>query len=108
MMPWSGARLSGAAASMVAWGICGWAFVVPQQHRLIEIAPQSATILLALYTMAVYAGSSASGIIGALALQIIEAHRLPLVGAGLILSGFALDEYGRRRRKRVPLAVAAV
>jgi hypothetical protein len=33
---------------------------------------------------------------------------LPLVGVGLILSGFIVDEYSRRRRKRVSFAVPGV
>jgi hypothetical protein len=48
--------------------------------------------------MAVYGGTSASGVIGALALQMIAPHRLPLVGAGLILSGLVVDECARRLR----------
>jgi len=47
--------------------------------------------------MAVYAGSSASGVVGALALQFVAPHFLPLIGAGLILIGFFVDEYARRR-----------
>jgi hypothetical protein len=54
--------------------------------------------------MAVYGGRSASGVIGALALQVIDPHRLPLVGAGLILLGFAVDECARRRRRPAALA----
>jgi len=105
LMPWTSAHRDSAAAAMLVWGICGWGFVVPQQHRLIDKAPQSAAILLALYTMAVYGGTSASGVIGALALQVINPHRLPLVGVGLILSGLLVDEFARRRRKRPSLAI---
>jgi predicted MFS family arabinose efflux permease len=105
LMPWSSASPGGAAAAMLVWGLCGWGFVVPQQHRLVDAAPRSAAILLALYTMAVYGGTSASGVIGALALQVIEPHRLPLVGGGVILSGLIVDELARRRRRRASLAV---
>ena len=101
VMPWASARPATAAGVMLVWGICGWGFVVPQQHRLIGIAPQSASILLALYTMAVYGGTSASSVIGALALQVIEPHRLPLVGVGLIFAGLAVDECARRGRVSV-------
>jgi predicted MFS family arabinose efflux permease len=87
---------------MLVWGVCGWGFAVPQQHRLVESAPRSASILLALYTMAVYGGTSASGVIGALALQMIDPHRLPFVGAGLILSGLIVDEFARRMHSERP------
>ena len=98
LMPWTGASAATAAGAMLIWGICGWGFVVPQQHRLLDSAPRSASILLALHTMAVYGGTSASGVIGALALQMIDPHRLPFVGAGLILSGFVVDACARRMR----------
>lgn len=98
LMPWTSALPLTAAAAMLVWGICGWGFAVPQQHRLIESAPRSASILLALYTMAVYGGTSASGIIGALALQVIEPHWLPLIGTVLILSGLVVDQFARRWR----------
>ena len=101
LMPWTSATPASAAAAMLVWGICGWGFAVPQQHRLIDSAPRAASILLALYTMAVYGGTSASGVIGALALQVIDPHRLPFVGAGLILSGLAVDQFARRRRASV-------
>jgi predicted MFS family arabinose efflux permease len=104
LIPWTGARLGSAAVAMLVWGLCAWGFVVPQQLRMIRIGPQSGPILLALYTTAVYVGSSASGAVGALALQAIEPHRLPLVGAALILSGLVVDEYVRRRHKRLPFA----
>jgi predicted MFS family arabinose efflux permease len=108
LLPWTSAYQGSAMLAMLVWGLCGWGFVVPQQHRLIGMAPQSGSLLLALYTMAVYAGSSASGIVGALALQFIGPHRLPLVGVGLILSGFIVHEYSRPRRKRVSFAVPGV
>jgi len=104
LMPWTSAYQASAAAAMLVWGLCAWGFVVPQQHRLLGVAPKSGSILLALYTTAVYAGSSASGVIGALALQVIDPHRLPLVGVVLIVSGLLVDECSRRR-KGVSLAV---
>jgi predicted MFS family arabinose efflux permease len=102
LMPWTGATIVAAAGAMLIWGVCGWGFVVPQQHRLLGSAPRSASILLALYTMAVYGGTSASGVIGALALQMIDPHRLPFVGAGLILSGLIVDEFARRMHSERP------
>jgi DHA1 family inner membrane transport protein len=98
LMPWTGASAGTAACAMLVWGVCGWGFVVPQQHRLLDSAPRSASILLALHTMAVYGGTSASGVIGALALQWMAPHRLPFVGAGLIMSGLVVDEWARRLR----------
>jgi predicted MFS family arabinose efflux permease len=108
LLPLTSAHPASAAAAMVVWGLCGWGFVVPQQYRLIGMAPQAGPILLALYTMAVYAGTSASGVIGALALHVVGPHQLPLVGAGLILSGLAVEEYARRRHERMSFAMPGV
>jgi predicted MFS family arabinose efflux permease len=102
LMSWASASAATSAGAMLVWGVCGWGFAVPQQHRLVESAPRSASILLALYTMAVYGGTSASGVIGALALQMIDPHRLPFVGAGLILSGLIVDEFARRMHSERP------
>jgi hypothetical protein len=55
--------------------------------------------------MAVYAGTSASGVIGALGLQVMDRHQLPLVGASLILCGLAVEEWARRRYKRMAFAM---
>jgi predicted MFS family arabinose efflux permease len=108
LLPWTSAHQGSAEAAMLVWGLCGWGFVVPQQQRIFDLAPQSGSILLALYTTAVYAASSASGVIGALALQVIDPHGLPLLGVGLILSGLLVDECARRRCKCVSFALPGV
>jgi MFS transporter, DHA1 family, inner membrane transport protein len=94
VLPWTSANLVSAIVALLIWGLCGWGFVVPQQHRLIGLAPQSSSILLALYASSVYAGTSASGIIGGGALVLIDHNQLPLIGAGLIVCGLIAAEYG--------------
>ena len=45
LMPWAGVSFVGAAAALAVWGVCGWGFVVAQQHRLVGIAPTLSAIL---------------------------------------------------------------
>lgn len=97
IMPWSGATLAGALPALAVWGLCGWGFVVSQQHRLVGIAPTLAPIVLALNASAIYLAVSASGAVGALAILAIDGHELPHLGAVLILASLGLAELAHRR-----------
>ena len=97
LMPYSGATLPGTLVAVAVWGLCGWGFVVSQQHRLVGIAPALAPIVLALNASAIYLAVSASGAAGALAIQKFDARELPLFGAALILASLGLAELAHRR-----------
>ena len=105
-MPWSGATLPGALPALAVWGLCGWGFVVSQQHRLVSIAPALAPIVLALNASAIYLAVSASGAAGAVAIRALDAHDLPLLGAVLILVSLGLAELAHRRIVRQATASA--
>lgn len=100
LLPWTGAYFFSAIIALAVWGACGWGFTIPQQHRLIGFAPELSSILLALYACAVYAGTSASGVIGALGLSLVGQHELPIIGAGLILCGLIAAEGAARHRPK--------
>ena len=106
LMPWSGATLPGALPALAVWGLCGWGFVVSQQHRLVSIAPALAPIVLALNASAIYLAVSASGAAGAVAIRALDAHDLPLLGAVLILVSLGLAELAHRRIVRQATASA--
>ncbi|MGF6411578.1 MFS transporter [Paraburkholderia sp. MM5482-R1] len=63
LLPWTSASIATAAPALVVWGMCGWSLLVPQQHRLISIAPVAAPVLLGLNSTAIYIGVSMSGVI---------------------------------------------
>lgn len=84
-MPWASAQLWSAAIVMVVWGMCGWGLLVPQQHRLISLAPASAPVLLGLNSAALYVGVSASGLIGAAGITLLDQYQLGLIGAALLV-----------------------
>ncbi|WP_151633021.1 MFS transporter [Noviherbaspirillum aerium] len=102
LLPWTSAHLWSAAIAIVAWGICGWGLLVPQQHRLITLSPGSAPLLLGLNSAALYVGVSASGVIGAVAIELFDRHQLGVVGAALVAVSLVIAEQAYRliRRER--------
>jgi len=82
---------------------------VPQQHRLISIAPAAAPLLLGLNSAALYIGVSMSGLIGGAAITLFNAHALGLVSAVFITIGLLAAESAHRLIARpVPSAARAL
>lgn len=61
-LPWSAA---GGGALLFLWAANGWAVMVPQQARLVALAPADSQIMLALNASAVYVGGALGSAIGA-------------------------------------------
>ncbi|TPQ39259.1 MULTISPECIES: MFS transporter [Cupriavidus] len=91
-LPWTSAYMVTAAVSLVAWGLVGWGLIVPQQHRLVKIAPPMAPLLLALNNTATYGGLACSGVLGGIVLLFIDRQYLSIVGAGLIAIALVFAE----------------
>lgn len=91
-LPWASTSMPGTILCLTVWGFVGWGVVVPQQHRLVKIAPDVAPLLLALNNAATYGGLACSSMVGGLVLLVIDRHYLSLVGAGMILVALALAE----------------
>jgi len=111
LMPWTSAYLPTAALAIVVWGLCGWGVLVPQQHRLIQIAGAGAPLAIALNAAAIYLAVSASGLTGALGINLVGAHNLGLIGAALIVLGLLAAErawalVSRSRRQEQELAAS--
>jgi predicted MFS family arabinose efflux permease len=111
LLPWAAAQLWSAALSIVVWGVCGWGLLVPQQHRLISLAPASAPLLLGLNSAALYVGVSAAGVIGAASITFLDRHQIGLVGAALLAAAFIIARLADRliRKEQAvaqPLAAA--
>lgn len=107
ILPWSSTSMAGAALALVVWGLCGWGLLVPQQHRLVQTAPQVAPLVLALNNMATYGGLACSAILGGFALLFLEGRYLGIVAAGLIAIALLLAEAARHcieARANVPSA----
>ncbi|MBV9347856.1 MAG: MFS transporter, partial [Pseudolabrys sp.] len=78
----------GAAVAIALWGACAWAFMIPQQGRLISVAPQLATLLVALHVTAVYAGTSTAAVFGGLVIVHWGGNWLLVCSAAFVLAGW--------------------
>jgi predicted MFS family arabinose efflux permease len=97
LLPWSSAHLWTAALAIAVWGACGWGYLAPQQHRLVTVAPQVAPVVLGMNNSCSYLGVSVGGIVGALGIQVVDAHHLGLIGAVLIVFAFMAAELATKR-----------
>lgn len=96
LMPLTGGTFMGASVVLIVWGVAGWGILVPQQHRLIAIAPEKAPLLIALNAAAIYIGVSLSGALGAGVLYALGPGFLGPVGAVLILGGLVCAQLANR------------
>lgn len=107
------AVLSVAEVSFVAtlvvfafWGITAFAVVIPVQHRLVQVDPESAAIALSWYSTAMYVGIAIAPPIGALALGAGGAAAVPLAGAVVTVAALAMFLVGYRVRAPRAVVVA--
>jgi predicted MFS family arabinose efflux permease len=94
---WTGASIWTAVPVVLVWGACSWGQLVPQQYRLVSLAPTIAPVLMGLNTAGSFFGISAAGVIGAVAIPIIGAHQLGFVGAGLAVLSLLVAELATLR-----------
>jgi MFS transporter, DHA1 family, inner membrane transport protein len=96
-LPWTSGSLLTAFPAVFVWGACGWGVTVPQQHRLVSIAPSIAPLLLGLNSTAIYLGVTLAGVVGAAGLGTIGAHLLGPVAAMLVAAALVVSELASRR-----------
>lgn len=97
ILPFSGSQLWAAGIAVLVWGGCGWGVLVPQQHRLVTIAPQIAPVVLGLNSSCTYLGVSAAGVIGAIGIETVGARWLGLIGAAFIAIALVIAEVASSR-----------
>jgi DHA1 family inner membrane transport protein len=107
-LPWTSAYLPTAAVALVIWGVCGWGLLVPQQTRLITIAPSAAPLLLGLNSAALYVGVSAAGVIGASSIALFDPHLLGLVAAVPVALAFVMAQLAMRTMRSAKPQAALV
>jgi DHA1 family inner membrane transport protein len=103
-LAWTGANLWTAGVAIVIWGAFAWSVQVPQQSRLVSLAPTLAPVVLGLNNTGTYLGVTTAGIIGALSIQTVGAHNLGIVGAELALFALAACEFATWRITSAALA----
>ncbi|MFT4438437.1 hypothetical protein [Caballeronia sp. 15715] len=112
LLPWTSSHLWTAIPAVIIWGACGWGLLVPQQHRIVTIAPTLAPILLGLNNSATFLGTTMAGIVGAAGLQFVGGHNLGFIAAGLAgaallvaeLAARSIDAFNQRTDAREILA----
>ncbi|OZI38039.1 MFS transporter [Bordetella genomosp. 10] len=111
VFPWTTGNPWTAALAIAIWGGAGWGVLVPQQHRLVTMAPAIAPVLLGLNTACTYIGVSAAGVIGAGTIAAAGAQYLEYVAAALLAVALVVAELAARRiaavsrRRPTPAAV---
>ena len=109
LLPWTSASLPSAVVALLVWGVCGWGLVVPQQARLIGIAPAAAPLLMGLNSAALYVGVSAAGVIGATGIALADHHSLGLIAAIPVALAFVFAQLAAHgiRKAAGPVPMAA-
>lgn len=97
LTPWASGQLWSAAMAIGVFGAMGWGLLVPQQHRLVTLAPHTAPVVLGLNTACTYLGVTAAGLTGALALNVVGAHQIPLIATVLCLVSLVVSEFASQR-----------
>lgn len=87
VVPWGG--VIGGALLLVAWGAVGWAYMVPQQARLVALDPKRTPVLLALNAACIYVGASFGSTLGGLTKAAYGLEALGPVGALAVLAALA-------------------
>lgn len=96
LIPWTSAHLMTAILATLVFGAAGWGILVPQQHRLVELAPTSAPVVLGLNTSSTYLGVSSAAIIGAVGIQTVGQHNLGLISSLLMVAALIASEVTSR------------
>jgi predicted MFS family arabinose efflux permease len=96
-------RLAGPAliALTVPWGIVGWAFPPAQASRIVKLAPQAASLVLALNASALYLGIAVGAVIGGLTLRYGAPADLGVIAALFPLAAVLVAAFNRAPRAAV-------
>lgn len=104
---WAGASLWTTIPLLIVYGAVSWGTLAPQQHRLVAIAPQTAPVVLGLNTSCTYFGVTTAGVVGAIGIHVVGAHRLGYLGAVFVVIALGFAELATWRinvSAKVPLA----
>ncbi|MFJ5296980.1 MFS transporter [Pseudomonas sp. NPDC088368] len=100
LLPWTGVNLWTATVAVLLWGACGWGISVPQQHRIIGIAPPIAPIVIGLNNSATFLGATVAGLAGATGIKLFGGQSLSLIAAVLVGAALVFSELAARRIAR--------
>jgi predicted MFS family arabinose efflux permease len=99
--PWTSRHLVTAFAAVMLWGACGWAMLVPIQHRLAGVNPAVAQMSISLSSSANYVGVSLAPVIGHFFLDHgVDMRYLGMPSAAIVVAGLLIGEAGYLLVKR--------
>ncbi|GHO46670.1 MFS transporter [Ktedonospora formicarum] len=82
--------LIGSIISIFIWALLTSITFIPQQYRMLHLAPEHANVILALNNSTLYLGIAAGAGLGGLALHIVPVTQLGLLGSGVLLLSLLL------------------
>lgn len=82
-MPQLTGSFPGALVVMALWGVAGWMYAAPQQHRLLRLAGPAGPLAVSLNSSVIYVGAAAGGAVGGFFLGQVTPRWLPLMAAAL-------------------------
>lgn len=91
-----------AVALAAAYGLTAFAITTPQQHRLIALVPNSASVLVSLNAGFLYLAISLSSVLGAATIRWLGSGWLSVIAAMLALCALMLSELGNRLASPTP------
>jgi MFS transporter, DHA1 family, inner membrane transport protein len=80
----------GGGLMLFLWGVAISILFIPQQHRLLSMAPEHANVILALNNSMFYLGIAGGAALGGLALRVVRVEQLSWIGAGCVLLALAV------------------
>jgi predicted MFS family arabinose efflux permease len=85
-MPWWSHSAPAATVAVFIWGLTGWMYVVPQQHRLLARGGDGAQLAVSLNSSALYLGAGIGGAVGGMVLRLgtTDTLALPAVVLGVL------------------------
>ncbi|GCE28915.1 MFS transporter [Dictyobacter alpinus] len=87
----------GGAIMFILWGMSFALLFIPQQQRLLNIAPEHANVILALNNSALYLGIAGGAAVGGLALRAFAITQLAWIGIVPLLTALLIVAFYQRR-----------
>jgi DHA1 family putative efflux transporter-like MFS transporter len=85
ILPMATISLVGGLLALFIWGVICPNLFIPQQHRLLGLAPEHTNVILALNNSMLYLGIAGGAALGGLVLHFVAVTRLGWVGAACAL-----------------------
>ncbi|MET0234894.1 MAG: MFS transporter [Kibdelosporangium sp.] len=90
LLPVVATVLAGAILILVLWGAANWSINPPMQSRLVDLAPDTAGLVLAMNAAAIYLGVGLSGVVGGLVIEFSGSVALGPVAAVIAVAALVV------------------